>query len=279
MILGTAQFGFSYAGSPAQYTRDELDEILAFASKIGFSALDTATDYADSEERLGKCDLTNFAINTKLPANLDFNKNKLKDHLSQSLDRLCVSSLNILFIHDCRAIEDNRQIGILNDFFSEALSEGSIAKVGISIYDPRQVEQLIGNLKFEVIQAPFNFFDDRILKFRSSNPSLNFEYQYRSIFLQGLLVDQNRKERSLFNDQFFKFDDCVSNSDCINGLDYCLNYSKTHIGLENTIIGANCINDLKEIHFMLTHDKTHNLPLNEFSKINEVLVNPYLWPR
>ena len=41
--------------------------------------------------------------------------------------------------------------------------EGKIKKIGVSVYSPDELEELISNLKIDIIQAPFNIMDRRLL--------------------------------------------------------------------------------------------------------------------
>jgi aryl-alcohol dehydrogenase-like predicted oxidoreductase len=66
---------------------------------------------------------------------------------------------------------------------------GLVKKIGISIYHPDELDSLLENMYFDVVQAPFNIFDQRIADSgwlaRLSN--LGIEVHVRSVFMQGLL--------------------------------------------------------------------------------------------
>ena len=66
-ILGTAQFGFAYAGSDGDISKLELTRILSKSKDLGVRELDTAAGYGFAEERLGYAGVKCFSVSTKLP--------------------------------------------------------------------------------------------------------------------------------------------------------------------------------------------------------------------
>ena len=67
--LGTAQWGLTYGISnhSGQTKQEEVSLILAYAKAIGIKVIDTARAYGASEQILGKNDLADFKIITKMP--------------------------------------------------------------------------------------------------------------------------------------------------------------------------------------------------------------------
>ena len=61
-----------------------------------------------------------------------------------------------------------------------------IKKIGISIYSYENILKLYKLIKFDVIQAPINIFDNRCDKFGKFILNNNIEVHARSVFLQGL---------------------------------------------------------------------------------------------
>ena len=40
---------------------------------------------------------------------------------------------------------------------------GKVSKIGISIYDPLELNKIYSQFKFDIVQVPFNIFDRRLL--------------------------------------------------------------------------------------------------------------------
>lgn len=280
MILGTAQFGFSYAGSKPNFDTNELQYILDAANDLGFRTIDTAADYGDSELRLGQCNIQRYSINTKLPAYLPSTFEDLENSLMKSIEKLQVDFVDTLFIHDTRFVSGKNHIDLLNYFFNVMKEKNRIRKVGVSIYDPSELIKFKTGLNLDVIQAPFNFFDNRIIKyFESTSDYNNCAVQYRSIFLQGLLLNSQRKEADIFKDLLHTFYHAKESRKYENYLDFCVDYCRQHIDFSNVVIGVNNMKELMELRNSLGRDIKSKIPMNHYEIINKILVNPFMWPK
>ena len=67
---------------------------------------------------------------------------------------------------------------------------GLVKKIGFSVYKSLDLKKFIKLYNFDIIQFPFNVFDQRILqkKIQYMLKSKKIELHIRSIFLQGLLL-------------------------------------------------------------------------------------------
>lgn len=191
LALGTAQFGLAYGinntvGRPSDAT---VEAILQTARAAGLTLLDTAAAYGDSESRLGAWLSQHDAITppfqlvTKLagaPAA------QVRQQLQESLDRLRQTQLYGVIFHDFKAF---RQHPTAWAGLQQARAAGVVARIGVSLYHPEEAEWLLAQqLDFDLVQVPFNVFDQR---FSSVMPKLQrhgVEVHVRSAFLQGLLL-------------------------------------------------------------------------------------------
>ena len=78
--------------------------------------------------------------------------------------------------------------------------EGLIKNIGISIYDPQDVNYFVPDFQIDIVQCPFNIIDRRILKnnFLKILHDNSIKLHVRSIFLQGLLLMDKRALPSNF---------------------------------------------------------------------------------
>ena len=69
LSLGTAQFGFDYGikNNSGKLNENEIRKIVNFAKLNDINSIDTAKAYGDSEKVLGKLNLNNFEVVSKLP--------------------------------------------------------------------------------------------------------------------------------------------------------------------------------------------------------------------
>ena len=116
----------------------EVKNILKLASKNGINLLDTAFNYGDAEENLGKLKLHDYKIVTKTPQ-FDQNEinnsqvNKLEDSFFLSLKNLKVENIYGLLIH---RPEDLLKVGaeLIIQKLQKLKERGFVEKIGVSIY-------------------------------------------------------------------------------------------------------------------------------------------------
>jgi len=197
LVLGTAQLGLNYgiankSGKPAE---NKAFEIMKYAIESGIIYFDTAHSYGSSEVIIGKFlniykDYKNkINIITKIPSLKEekVDEKNINNLFFKSLHRLGQDSIYCYMVHDFNNIKNNCD-GIAHSF-TKLKKEGYIKKVGVSIYDEFQIDYLLKNFEFDVIQLPINIFDQRLLE----NGSLiklkkkHIEIYARSVFLQGLI--------------------------------------------------------------------------------------------
>jgi len=155
---------------------------------------------------------------------------------------------------------------------------GLIKKIGISIYDFKNLNKILKIFKIDIVQVPFNIIDRRLLK--SSLLDLQkrnkIELQVRSIFLQGLLL-KNLKYKNLKFNRFTKIWTALHNwlySNKYNLLDVCINDCLRY-NFDSIIIGFENLNHLKRI---INYKKINNLRLPvSFSSNKNSLINPTKW--
>jgi aryl-alcohol dehydrogenase-like predicted oxidoreductase len=203
LVLGTAQFGLPYGatnvrGVPA---KPELVEILSTAKDEGIEVLDTAAEYGCSEESLGQSagDHAGFRYITKT---LQFNGrglgreelSSIKNRFAKSLSNLRVERVFGLLVHnveDCLAKGGEQLVELL----IELRDTGKAERIGISVYDPGQIEAALKLFIPDVIQLPFNVLDQKLLRegYLRGLKEKGIEVHARSAFLQGiLLLDPDR---------------------------------------------------------------------------------------
>jgi len=194
IALGTVQFGLPYgiSNTEGQTTEENAKKILDYAKESGINTIDTAISYGDSEQRLGNIKVGHWNIITKLPEapeNCQDISYWVDNHVKNSLERLKVDYLSVLMLHRPKQL-----LGFNGRMLWNALQKlknrGLIKKIGFSIYETEELDQLWVDFQADVIQAPYNIFDQQLktsgwLKKLYDN---SIEVHVRSIFLQGLLL-------------------------------------------------------------------------------------------
>ena len=161
IALGTVQFGLDYGAYNigGQVDFIEVKKIIDLSLAYGIDTIDTASTYGNSESVLGNIGIANFDIITKT-SSLDNGVKKVVDDFYNSLERLNVDKVNGLLIHDFNDVT-HPEFKVLFKYLKDLKQQGKIDKVGFSTYIPSQVDFLLDNFEFDLIQLPFNVFDNR----------------------------------------------------------------------------------------------------------------------
>jgi uncharacterized protein len=191
MVLGTAQFGMDYgiANVSGKPTKKDVFNILSLAWERGVWKFDTAPGYS-SESLLGEFISTNglqdkVKVLTKIPS-LD----GLSDYETIIIKSTELSLKNmgcpidVLFFHN-----PNDSILLLKapEFFDGLLHDYPISSLGVSVYEPTDVEKLLDCPLELAFQFPCNVLDRRFENIRMPKG----KRYARSVFLQGLLASEN----------------------------------------------------------------------------------------
>jgi aryl-alcohol dehydrogenase-like predicted oxidoreductase len=276
LALGTVQFGLDYgiSNTSGQVSLEEAKKVLKLARKYDIDTLDTASSYGNSEKVLGEIGVNDFQIITKTTS-LQLGVVNVLQAFHQSLTDLNATSVGGLLIHNIEEVKD-KQFDSLYKELNKLKQDKLINKIGFSTYTPDQVDFLLGNFDFDLIQVPFNVFDTRLIDGGQLQALKNkkIEIHARSVFLQGLLLDFRylgdyfSKWTNLFN----SYQEIVKDND-LSLLEYALNFVLKTSELDKVIVGVDNINQLTDI----VNASKSDVDLKEFS-INDVsLLNPGLW--
>ncbi len=279
--LGSAQFGLDYgiANSTGKVKKSELRLIFKKALHCGINTIDTAIDYEDSESNIGDLKPIKFNIVTKLPkvpSNCINIGDWVKDNVSNSLKKLNVPSLYGILLH--RPFDIKKYKDLYNEL-NKIKESGAVKKIGISIYSPSELDDLLPTYQFDLIQTPLNIFDRRIVDsgWLRRLSDLGIEIHTRSCFLQGLLL-LKKHERPLFFDRwsniFDKWDSFLleSNNDPVG---VCLKYPLSFKSINRVIIGVDGYKQFNQIlHNVdnINELSTPNIKANDYK-----LINPSEW--
>jgi aryl-alcohol dehydrogenase-like predicted oxidoreductase len=276
LALGTAQFGLDYGVTNhfGQVTTDEAKKILKYAKDKGIVTLDTASGYGNSEQVLGEIGVNDYQIITKT-SSLEDGVDEVIKNFHRSLDYLKVSQVDGLLIHNIHNIKD-KNFGNLFSKLYELKKEGLTKKIGFSCYTPEQVNFLLDNFKFDLIQIPFNVFDTRLIRGGQLKAlkKKNIEIHARSVFLQGLLLDFDNLPSyfSVWGAQFEQYQEIVKERG-LSLLEYALNFALKTQELDKILVGVNSLSQLRNI--------VDSSKLNDSIKgfrIDDInLLNPGLW--
>lgn len=285
IVLGTAQFGLTYginntSGKPNQ---EKVNEILATAYDSGICYLDTAEAYGDAHQVIGAFHKEHpdqiFHIITKLPHDLE---GDVEQKIEKYLVELNVSQLHAILFHSYQTYRENKSILQLLNSYKKA---GKIEYIGVSVYTNEQMEDVIEDDDVDLIQLPFNLFDninlreDTLKKARMKGKIIHT----RSAFLQGLfftsLQTSNKIVLSLTAE--LEYIRKLSESYLVSLPKMALNYCLQQPYIDNVLIGVDNLEHLNQNLMDADYSLSQHL-LNDINTIivkDVTLLNPSLWNR
>jgi aryl-alcohol dehydrogenase-like predicted oxidoreductase len=259
---------------------EEVRSILSVAKEHGIHMLDTAISYGASEEKLGLCDLSGWRIVSKLPEIPPIADiyGWMEVEVSACLSRLGIPALYGLLLHQPQQLNCSASADILKGM-QRLKDQGLVQKIGISVYSPDEVYSLFNYASFDIVQAPCNLLDRRLLTSGCLDflKSRNVEVHVRSVFLQGLLLmDTNTKIKrfgrwkSLWN----AIDEWAKQAE-VSYLEACLAYVNSVQGIDYILVGVNNLNNLEEI--LVAFNKEGISFPNHLQTDDMQLLNPGNW--
>lgn len=199
--LGTVQWGMPYGitNRSGMATPETVIKLLARARQAGVGLLDTAWTYGDAERVLGEQGaLANgFSIVTKTRPlkGLDLSPAEsaklVEEAFHASLARLRGGAVYGLLVHHADDL-----LGPSGDalwvLMQKLRSQGLVEKIGCSLYDPQQFFLLQQRYALELVQLPYNIYDQRYVTsgMAARASSSGVEVHVRSAFLQGILLSE-----------------------------------------------------------------------------------------
>jgi aryl-alcohol dehydrogenase-like predicted oxidoreductase len=156
---------------------------------------------------------------------------------------------------------------------------GLIQKVGVSVYAPSELEALIPQYHFDLVQTPLNLVDRRLVKtgWLKKLKDKGIEIHTRSAFLQGLLLMSPKIIPAKFaswSDLWNRWHTWLAEQQSAavaTSLAFPLSFPE----IDRVVVGADSVSQLTQII-----GATKNLPVGDFPEIScddENLIDPSRW--
>ena len=282
LILGTVQFGLKYGinNSFGKPTKESVFDILSYAHENGIKYIDTAELYGNAHELIGEFHKLHptkkFNIITKFPHIFE---DSLDNKILSYLNQLHIDSLEAILFHsfDSYIIHKNQLTNLVK------LKSKSIKYIGVSIYTNEQMNEVINDINIDIIQMPFNLFDNLNLRGELLKKAKlkNKIIHTRSAFLQGLFFmkkDNSSSIRIKLEDELSIIENISLKSSIPIG-SIALNYCLMQANIDGILIGVDTLQQLKE-NIDYAKNKISNQYFDEINaiKINNIdLLNPTKW--
>ncbi|HAT1774453.1 TPA: aldo/keto reductase [Legionella pneumophila] len=271
--IGTAQFGMDYGISNVrgQCSEDEIRKIIESAVTHGIQVIDTAVAYGSSEEVLGRILPQNtFDVITKISTNQTF---------QHSLKRLNRKKIYALLAHNADHLLDSEGEKLWKQM-QKAKETDKVQKIGASVYNSNQIDQLLKKYPIDLIQVPINLLDQRLILSGHLDrlKDLQIEIHARSVFLQGLLLLKPEKLPVRFSSiqPLLKklHQDCAQTNLTI--IETALGFVQSLTQIDKVIVGFSSHNEFLDL-IRAAEIKLQSINFSQYAINDNTILNPSCW--
>lgn len=286
LALGTAQFGLDYgiANSNGKVSFDTARNIVRSAKSLGVEVIDTAIAYGTSEETLGRIGVESVQVISKLPSlphDVGNVSRWVHDQVEGSLQRLRIPSLAGLMLH--RPAELSGPFGrAIFAALRDCQKAGLVGRIGYSIYDPSELDTLFDDYPPDILQAPLNVVDRRLVSsgWLRRLSQAGVLVHSRSAFLQGLLLMEPPSRPAAFGrwrDLWAAWEDYLNRAN-LSPLEACLAFALSHDQIDKVVVGVNSLEQFNQIATAAERRLSVDAP-DSLSSADIDLVDPSRWSR
>ena len=283
IVLGSANFEQIYGIKKNFITKKEINKSLDFAAKNQINTIDTSPKYSESEKIIGLLNNNRFKIISKIPKppkniKRENIKKWLKQQVMISLKNLKIKKFECLLLHDANSLLHKNGDEIYKGIRNMKIN-GLTRKIGVSIYDFNVLDKILRKFQFNLIQAPFNILDQRLVEkgWLKKLKKKNIEVHARSIFLQGILLlkhNQLPKKLIKLSKKLVLWENWLKKNK-FSSLQVCLSFVFNQNQLDGIVVGYNNTNQLNQI--LKSKQIKNNFLLPNFNIKDKKLIDPRKW--
>ena len=281
--IGTANFGMQYgvANSQGKLSKNSVAEILGLAKSLGVTCLDTANAYGESQNALGEFGVRDWRVVSKIssiPRDCEDVRSFVRAEIDLILTSLNLSEFDTVLVHNPKDLMGNVS-EIVYEELQKAKSQGQVEKIGVSIYDPSDLESITSQFQLDVVQAPINVFDNRLQDsgWLDRLASMGVEVHARSVFLQGVLLSAIAQSNDFFKpwkttfERWNRFAESSGTSAMMNCIKHVNSYDKVTFA----VVGVDSAQNLSEV-FDAFSARPQRINEDNFG-VDSQLINPARW--
>ena len=283
IAIGTANFGMQYgvANSQVKLSKNSVAEILGLAKSLGVTCLDTANAYGESQNALGEFGVRDWRVVSKIssiPRDCEDVRSFVRAEIDLILTSLNLSEFDTVLVHNPKDLMGNVS-EIVYEELQKAKSRGQVEKIGVSIYDPSDLESITSRFQLDVVQAPINVFDSRLQDsgWLDRLVSMGVEVHARSVFLQGVLLSAIAQSNDFFKpwkttfERWNRFAESSGTSAMMNCIKHVNSYDKVTFA----VVGVDSAQNLSEV-FDAFSARPQRINEDNFG-VDSQLINPARW--
>ena len=283
IILGSANFDQIYGIKKNFIKKSEIKKLFDLALKNKIKTIDTSPLYNKSEKIIGLLNNNRFKIISKIPKppkniKRENIKKWLKQNVMISLKNLKIKKFECLLLHNANSLLCKNGDEIYKGIRNMKIN-GLTSKIGVSIYDFNVLDKILKKFKFNLIQAPFNILDQRLVEkgWLKKLKKRKIEVHARSIFLQGILLlkhNQLPKKLIKLSKKLMVWENWLKKNK-FSSLQVCLSFVLNQRQLDGIVVGYNNTNQLSQI--LKLKQIKNNFSLPNLNIKDKKLIDPREW--
>lgn len=292
LVLGTAQLGSIYgiANKTGRPDQDQATSIIKEAWDRGISEFDTARQYSESENVLGRA-LAELGLSEEAKVITKFYADQ-SSTASVDIDGILQSSLKSLEVPQLYAImlHNENMLSLwdsgMADHLRTAVADGRVKHVGVSVHSPSMALKALNTEGVDLVQLPANILDSRFEKagaFKLADETGKTIY-IRSVFLQGLILMDRKDvpERISFALPVLDKLEALRSSYGMSMQELALGYVRFKYPNAKVLFGADTSDQVREN--CLKWETPFPASFLEkakgiFDDLDDKILNPALWPQ
>lgn len=282
--LGTANFFKRYGSIRSrQVSFSAYREILSKATQF-VKLLDYAEDYGYPDLKR-KSALSGFEFATKFNVNNpDLNYKGIRESIESQLSLFSKKSCSIVYLRggDELSSVNKKRVTELGNVLSELMSEGIIGQVGVSVYDPSEIEFYLDLLpSVEIFQVPVSILNRTFVE--AFEKQRNFrdttKFVARSIFLQGILIENLKRPPQRLKDLEQSIDqlNLIARKYGVSNLELCLGFINCIDWVSAIAMGVESKHQLEENYKVLEYPRIHSEFFKDLNLRFSSQVDPRYW--
>jgi aryl-alcohol dehydrogenase-like predicted oxidoreductase len=167
------------------------------------------------------------------------------------------------------------------DLLCDIKTSGRVSKIGVSVYHPHQLEAVLDRYPIDLVQLPFNAFDQRFTRLLRRLKQAAIEVHARSVFLQGLLLmppDDLPEYFAPIKDDHARLHAHLKELG-LSPLAGCLRYCLAQTDIDKVVVGCDEYRHLAEIVTVADEDGVDETLLQSHAIHDERFIDPSKWPK
>ena len=279
-VIGLAQSDPKYGLNK----NNKLDEVFDKLKNYDLNFFDTAEIYKNSHNFISKSK-DNVKIISKISFK-DLNTKNLKKTVNQKIENILIkNSINKLYailIHDPLLPLYKKKWKVIHNELKYLKKKGLINKIGVSVYNRYELDNILKIFTPDIIQFPLNVFDQSFndKNYLKSLKQKKIELHARSIFLQGILLTNMNNHKYFYKwKKYFSEWESFLMLNKMSKLNGCLRFVLQNKLIDKIVIGlghkSHLRSFIKELKKIETKKREYDFSSIEIN--DSLLKDPRFW--